>query len=142
MDVKETQAAEQTTEPLRGGHETILVVEDEAPLRRLTVRVLEQYGYRVLEAPDGVAAAEVWCQHGGAVDLLLTDIVMPGGISGRKLAEQLRAEKPGLKVIFMSGYPGEVTGRGLAMIQDLSFMQKPFVSAKLIQGVRKCLDLA
>jgi two-component system cell cycle sensor histidine kinase/response regulator CckA len=141
-EVKEIQASGQAVEPLIGGHETILVVEDEAPLRRLTVRVLEQYGYRVLEAPDGVLAAEVWRQHGGAVDLLLTDIVMPGGVSGRKLAEQLRAEQPGLKVIFMSGYPGEVTGRGLAMIQDLSFMQKPFVSAKLIQGVRKCLDLA
>jgi two-component system cell cycle sensor histidine kinase/response regulator CckA len=140
MEVKETHVAGQAAEPLIGGAETILVVEDEASLRMLAVRVLEQYGYRVLEAPNGVAAVEVWRQHGGAVDLLLTDIVMPGGVSGRKLAEQLRAEKPGLKVIFMSGYPGEMTGHGLSVIPDLSFMQKPFVSDKLIQRVRNCLD--
>ncbi len=139
---KKIKAAEQAPVELRGGTETILVVEDDSSLRTLSVRLLEQYGYRVFEAPNGVAATEVWRLQGGAIDLLLTDVIMPGGVSGGKLAEQLQGEKPGLKVVFMSGYPGAVASRGVTFTQDMSFLQKPFASTKLIQIVRDCLDKA
>jgi len=117
-------------------------VEDDSSLRTLAVRLLEQYGYRVFEAPNGVTAAEVWRLQGGAIDLLLTDVIMPGGVSGGKLAEQLQGEKPGLKVVFMSGYPGAVASRGVTFTQGMSFLQKPFASTQLIQIVRDCLDKA
>jgi two-component system, cell cycle sensor histidine kinase and response regulator CckA len=141
-EAKKIKVAEQASGKLPRGSETILVVEDESSLRALVVRLLEQYGYQVFEAPNGVVAIELWRLQGGAIDLLLTDVVMPGGLSGVRLAEQLRIEKPGLKVVFMSGYPGAVASRGVTFTQDVSFLQKPFPSAKLIQTVRDCLDQA
>lgn len=141
-EAKETNAAVSAPRELRGGSETILVVEDDPTLRALAVRLLEQYGYRVFEASNGVVAAELWRRQGGAIDLLLTDVIMPGGVSGEKLAEQLLGEKPQLKVIFMSGYPGGVASRGVILASGMSFLQKPFASTKLIQSVRDCLDQA
>ena len=79
-------------------------------------------------------------QHHAAVDLLLTDIIMPKGISGAELVVQLQADKPGLKVLYMSGYPGEVVGRGLDLRVGVNFLQKPFIPATLGQIVRDCLD--
>jgi two-component system, cell cycle sensor histidine kinase and response regulator CckA len=76
------------------------------------------------------------------VDLLLTDIIMPEGVSGRELAERMRASQPGLKVIYMSGYTGEMAGRGLKLREGVNFLQKPFGSAKLAKTVRDCLDAA
>jgi CheY-like chemotaxis protein len=125
---------------LNGGTETILVVEDEKSLRTLAVRILKHSGYRVLEASDGPEALKVWLEHYREVDLLVTDIIMPGGLSGGKLADQLRAEKPGLKVIYMSGYSGEVAGTGLNLRDGRKFLQKPFSPAKLVQTVREYLD--
>jgi PAS domain S-box-containing protein len=124
------------------GNETILVVEDELALRTLAVRILSQQGYRVLEAPNGVAALEMWSQHRNEVDLLLTDIIMPEGLSGGKLAEQLLHDKKGLKVIFMSGYPGKESGINLVLGGRIKFLQKPFIPLKLIQTVRECLSSA
>jgi signal transduction histidine kinase len=141
-EANEAKAAVPVPVELCGGSETILVVEDDSSLRTLAVRLLEQYGYRVFEAPNGVAAAEVWRLQGSAIDMLLTDVIMPGGVSGGKLAEELRVEKPGLKVVFMSGYPGAVASRGMTFTQDMSFLQKPFSPTKLIQIVRDCLDKA
>ena len=125
---------------VHGGSETILLVEDEHSLRMLALRILQQYGYRVLEAPHGNEALALWRQHHGEVDLLLTDVVMPGGISGGKLAEQMLADKPELKVVFMSGYPGEMSERGLHLDGGPKFLQKPFAPSKLAQTVRECLD--
>jgi PAS domain S-box-containing protein len=134
------RAEEQVAVQVRGGNETILLVEDELALRVLAVRILERYGYRVIEARSGAAALEVWRQHRGAVDLLLTDLIMPEGVSGGKLAEQLQAKKPRLKVIYMSGYSCDVAERGLNLREGVNFLQKPFDSSKLAQTVRDCLD--
>src|SRR5262249_13395732 len=86
------------------GDEKILLVEDEAALRGLASKLLQKQGYEIVEAGSGVEALEVWDRHDGAFDLLLTDMVMPGGVTGRELAERLLADKPELKVIFTSGY--------------------------------------
>jgi two-component system cell cycle sensor histidine kinase/response regulator CckA len=139
-DTKPLQAGEAAAPPVRGGSETILLVEDETTLRNLATRTLKRYGYHVLQAASGPATLELWRQHHHAVDLLLTDIIMPEGMSGRQLAEQLHAEKPDLKIIYMSGYPGEVAGRGLELREGDSFLQKPFLPARLAQIVRDCLD--
>jgi two-component system cell cycle sensor histidine kinase/response regulator CckA len=134
------QTATRAAAPVRGGHETILLVEDESPLRGFVIRVLERYGYRVLAASDGVAALELWRQHRDAVDLLLTDIIMPEGLSGPELAGQLAAAKPGLKVIYMSGYSGDKAGRNLKLREGFNFLEKPFGAVKLAQTVRQRLD--
>ncbi len=139
-DQGQIQAATQLAVQVRGGHETILLVEDDPSVRVLVVHALERYGYRVIEADSGVAALGIWRQQGGAVDLLLTDMVMPEGVSGRQLAEQLRVEKPGLKVIYMSGYPRETAGHGLKLREGVNFLQKPCAILKLAQTVRDCLD--
>ncbi len=128
---------------LRGGAETILAVDDDPALRRIVKTVLERYGYRVLMAAHGVEALELWREHGAVVDLLLTDLVMPHGISGWNLAERLRAERPGLKVLVMSGYdPKEqaVGGREDTADQRVAFLQKPYRLSDLVISVRDCLD--
>ncbi|HZQ46664.1 MAG TPA: response regulator, partial [Verrucomicrobiae bacterium] len=134
-------ATAQAPEPkIRGGHETILVVEDETSLRILVRSVLERHGYRVLEAVDGVAALAVWEQHCDQIQLLLTDMVMPHGISGRELAVKLLAEKPQLKVIYSSGYSLAVVGTDMVLQEGLNFLQKPYHPRKLAQAIRDCLD--
>lgn len=123
-----------------GGHETILVVDDEPSIRALTRYTLERYGYRVHEAGNGPAALELWRQECGSVDLLFTDIVMPGGVSGRELAARLLAEKPQLKLIYTSGYPGDIAGRGLSLREGINFLQKPYSPLQLAEIVRNALD--
>lgn len=124
----------------RGGTETILVVEDEPPLRMLVRSVLERYGYRVLEAVSGMAALAVWELHKDEIQLLLTDMVMPHGLGGRDLAKKLLAEKPALKVIYSSGYSLAVVGTDMVLQEGLNFLQKPYHPRKLAQAVRDCLD--
>jgi PAS domain S-box-containing protein len=125
---------------IRGGKETILVVEDETPLRVLVRSVLQRYGYKVLEADSGVDALPVWEEHRDQISLLLTDMVMPKGVSGRELAERLRGEKPDLKVIYSSGYSLAVVGSDMVLQEGLNFLQKPYHPRKLAQAVRDCLD--
>src|SRR5207302_2817866 len=110
---KQVEAAtmKSTEKDVRGGSETILVVEDEAELRLLARQVLECYGYRVLEGATGVEALKLWPQYAQEIDLLLTDMIMPEGISGWELAEKLRAEKPQLKVLCTSGYSLDLAQR-------------------------------
>jgi two-component system, cell cycle sensor histidine kinase and response regulator CckA len=127
-------------EALPRGTETILVVEDEAPVRELVSSVLTAQGYRILEAASGVKALEVWRQHRDVIDLLLTDIVMPDGMTGRDLAEKVQAEKPSLKAIYTSGYSSDIVGRDFVLREGLNYLQKPFVPHKLARAVRKCLD--
>lgn len=124
----------------RGGSETILVAEDNESLRMLTRVVLERHGYHVLEAADGVQAQEVWAAHQGRIDLLFTDLIMPGGLDGRELALRLQTEKPNLKVLFTSGYSAEIAGRELKSKAGQQFMQKPCPPDQLLQVVRNCLD--
>jgi CheY-like chemotaxis protein len=112
--------------------ETILVVEDEAAVRRLTCRILKREGYTVLEAPDGRHAIDTWDAHPGEIDLLLTDVVMPG-MSGKELAERL-----GIEPVFMSGYTDDVMLRH--GMEGLRLVQKPFDAKTLLGAVRSALD--
>lgn len=122
------------------GSETILLVEDEAPLRELVMFLLERQGYRVLEACSGVAAVKVWEEHKDEIDLLLTDLVMPEGMTGGDLSKRLLAEDPNLKVIFTSGYSADIVGKDFVLRDGVNFLQKPYHPDKLAQTVRDCLD--
>jgi CheY-like chemotaxis protein len=119
----------------------ILVVEDEPPLRALVQSILERNGYRVTDAANGVEALRVWEEQRGEFDLLLTDMVMPEGISGRELAARLREQKPALKVIYSSGYTPELLGPGMEGLCDgVNYLQKPYRPQILAQTVRACLE--
>jgi PAS domain S-box-containing protein len=118
-----------------GGHELILLVEDEDSLRILSRNLLELAGYRVLDARNGDEALEVARKCGGTIDLLLTDIIMPG-INGRELAKRLVVEIPQLKVVYMSGYTGQAVGQNLESGERIHFLQKPFSREALAQKVR------
>jgi CheY-like chemotaxis protein len=121
------------------GTETILLVEDEKSLRELMVLVLKDHGYTVLEAASGAAAQKVWAEHGSDIDLLLTDMVTPGGVTGLELAKRLRKQVPDLKVILTSGYSSHLTGIDPASAQNLALLKKPFSSLTLAEAVRDCL---
>jgi signal transduction histidine kinase/FixJ family two-component response regulator len=125
---------------IRGGNETILVVEDEPPVRWTVRNVLERYGYRVLEASAGVEALAIWHQHHQDIRLLLTDMVMPAGLTGQDLAEKFKHQKPDLKVVYISGYSVHTADRGPEFVDGLNFLQKPFDADALARAVRKCLD--
>lgn len=132
--------AESASTPARGGQETILVVEDEVLVRELVTRILRSNGYRVLEAANGPEALSVWQEHASSIDLLFTDMVMPDGLNGRQLAEQLLASRPELKVIYTSGYSTDMAEADLTLRESLNFLQKPYPSQKLTEIVRGCLD--
>jgi CheY-like chemotaxis protein len=102
--------------------------------------LLERKGYHVIEAASGLNALEIWQQHRDTIDLLFTDMVMPEGISGRELAARLLVEKPGLKVIYSSGYTDDMLGENSPLRNNPNFLEKPFSSHKLLQRVRDCLD--
>ena len=120
--------------------QTILVVEDEPTLRALVRKVLERDGFEVIEAPSGLAALEMWSAKKPRVDLLLTDMVMPDGISGLQLAERLKTENPGLKVVFTTGYSAELLGNDFVLKDGVNFLQKPYPPQKLVQTVRNGLS--
>jgi DNA-binding NtrC family response regulator len=101
---------------------------------------LSRLGYRVLEAATGAAAWAVCEQHLGEISLLLTDLVMPGGMNGKALAEQLLQQNPKLKVIYTSGYSVAVAGKNLPLEDGINFLAKPFQTDKLAQTIRKRLD--
>jgi CheY-like chemotaxis protein len=129
-----------TLESQCGGSETILLVEDQSLLRTSVKTALSRLGYRVLDAVSGVEALEIWKQHRDEVQLVLTDLVMPGGINGRQLGEQLLKENPKLKVIFASGHSAEVAGSDFPLKEGVNFLIKPFEMHKLAKTVRDCLD--
>jgi two-component system cell cycle sensor histidine kinase/response regulator CckA len=126
---------------IRGGKETILLVEDEPVVRELVREILHTYKYNVIEAESGMAALRVWDNYTGKIDLLLTDMVMPEGLNGRELADQLKKRSPELKVIFSSGYSAESLGREMTE-GDTAFLPKPYLPPQLAQLVRQCLDAA
>ena len=125
---------------LAGGHESILVVEDDESVRQVLALALRRLGYRVLEAANGVEAVQLWHSHGDRVSLLLTDMVMPEGLTGRELAERLRGLKPNLRVIYTSGYSAEWAHAGGATPPGMRFLGKPYQMAELAKVVRECLD--
>jgi PAS domain S-box-containing protein len=125
--------------PTRGGRETVLLVEDDGAVRDVAARVLGQKGYSVLPAPDGPAALKLARSHAGTIDLLLTDLIMPG-MTGRELAAALEAERPGLRVLFMSGYTDDTVVRYGVLEAGLAYLQKPFAAEALARKVREVLD--
>ncbi len=135
------EAEKPTTQiTIRGGTETILLVEDEKPVRELVSRVLQQYGYKILPAGNGIEALQVWHQHKNEIALLFTDLVMPDNMNGRELAEKLWIERPGLKVVFTSGYSADIVGKDFKLEPELNYLQKPYQPQTLAQVVRRCLD--
>lgn len=124
----------------QGGGETLLVVEDEEALRSSLVRLLRRLGYRVVEARDGEEALRAWEDDGDRIDLLYTDMVMPGAVGGLELAERLRRRRPGLPVILASGYSPELWERGGAAVSGAVFLPKPASPAEMARVIRETLD--
>jgi PAS domain S-box-containing protein len=127
------------TASVRGGTETILLVEDETMLREIVADVLAQQGYQVLQAVSAVEALQIWDKQDGRIDFLLTDMIMPEGMGGMDLAIQLRQRKPELKILFMSGYSSEFMS-GTLKLEGSGFLAKPFQPSKLVQAIRHVLD--
>ena len=121
------------------GSETILLVEDEAIVRELTVQILESDGYQVLEAMNGTEALRIAGEHGAPIHLLLTDVVMPG-MNGKELANKLRLHHPDMRVLFMSGYDDRQLDRDDVAGGETAFLPKPFSTEILGQKVRAVLD--
>ncbi len=134
------KSAQPALAEMRGGNETILLAEDDPALRVSVRKALSQLGYRILEAPTGVKALEVWNENRDEIRLLLTDLVMPGGMTGKALAQRLQQENPKLKVIYMSGYSAEVVGKEFPLKEGVNFLTKPFQAFKLAQTIRDVLD--
>jgi two-component system cell cycle sensor histidine kinase/response regulator CckA len=139
-----TPARETRKEPERmtGGNETILVVEDDANVRSLVCSVLERFGYRVLEATSGQRALEIWRQEKSPVHLVMTDLVMPDGVTGREVAEHILAARPQTKIVYTSGYGVGAVGSDLTAQKGVRFIQKPYPVALLARTIRECLDSA
>ena len=119
--------------------ETVLLVEDQDDVRNLSLRILEREGYVVLSAASGQAALTLATSHDGRIHLLLTDVVMPG-LSGREVAEQLAALRPGIRVLFMSGYTDNVIAQRGVLDPGMAFLSKPFTPETLAAKVRDVLD--
>jgi len=124
---------------IAGRGETILVVEDEEKVRQLTVQILTQNGYTVLEASHGDEASHICEQHKGPIHLMVMDVVMPG-INGRELAKSLEPHHPEMKVLYMSGYTDNAIVHHGILEKGLSFLQKPFTLEGLLRKVREVLD--
>lgn len=123
------------------GKERILLVEDEESLRLMVESILTRHGYVVIAASNGVEALRAWRQCGGQIDLLLTDMVMPEGMTGRQLAQELRAQNDALKVIYTSGYSVDLISDATEeMCEGQNFLQKPYHPQLLAETVRTCLD--
>jgi len=134
-----------------GGREVVLFAEDEMEVREITCLILGMAGYRVLAAGSGPEALEIWSQHAGEIDLLLSDILMPGGMDGRELAQRLSTAKPALKVILLSGFTGDIPGVNASNINAGAnagnaprachrFLQKPCTRKDLLRAIREVLD--
>jgi two-component system, cell cycle sensor histidine kinase and response regulator CckA len=136
------EAVDPTSQQARhAGTETILLVEDEIGVRHLVQRVLSSKGYEVLEARDVAHAAVVASNHPGAIHLLLTDIVMPG-LSGPDLAQRIVAQRPDVRVLYMSGFASRLNTQYGALSSGVTILRKPFTPEHLVRTVRDCLDVA
>jgi PAS domain S-box-containing protein len=118
--------------------QTILLAEDEEHVRELACHILEGAGYIVLPAADGRQALEIWAKFHDQIDLLLTDMVMPNGVSGRELSERLLAERASLPVIYTSGYSIDMTAPGFCESDQMLFLPKPYQAQQLVDAVRRC----
>jgi PAS domain S-box-containing protein len=124
---------------VHGGSETVLLVEDEDLVRQLTREILRRNGYRVLEACDGMAALALLREHTGPIDLLLTDVVMPR-MSGHELVEHARPLRPGMRILYVSGYSEEAIARQGQLTEGIELLAKPFTPGALTAKLRQLLD--
>jgi two-component system cell cycle sensor histidine kinase/response regulator CckA len=136
----EPKTPERNILDIPGGNETILVVEDEEALRELVSDILQRKGYKVLEAATGGDALKLWREHQSGIDLLLTDMMMPGGLGGREVAEKLLADRPDLKVIYTSGYSIDTVTPDFTGSDQQNFLQKPYDPETLARMVREILN--
>jgi two-component system, cell cycle sensor histidine kinase and response regulator CckA len=127
-------------QPVSGGDETILIVEDEEVLREMARDILAGCGYKIIEASSGKEAFDVWNLHMDEINLVLTDMVMPGGVTGVDLAERLLADRSDLKIVFTSGYTSNEINAELMTRAQAHFLQKPYSHNDLAKIVRDCLD--
>ncbi len=118
---------------------TILVVEDEVSVLKVLIRLLTLHGYTVLAADSGRAALPLWAKHQNAIDLLLTDVVLPGALNGQDIADQFQRAKPSLQVIFTSGYTQGLLHSELHPDKQIRFVQKPYRPEQLLEEVRSAL---
>lgn len=139
-EVVPTAKGDRPTDP-PGGTETVLVVEDEGILRNLCVRILERLGYRVLPARNGAEAIALAEGCDDRIDLLLTDVVMPG-MNGAELATQLVLRNPEMKVLFTSGYTEDVITHHGVLVEGVSFIGKPYTPSGLARKIREVLGEA
>jgi two-component system, cell cycle sensor histidine kinase and response regulator CckA len=121
------------------GSETILLVEDEEPVRRLACEILQGSGYTILEAGGGLDALRVCETYNGEIQLMVTDVVMPG-MSGRELADELSSLRPEMRVLYVSGYTEDAIGEYGVLEEGVHFLQKPFRPCDLARKVREVLD--
>jgi CheY-like chemotaxis protein len=135
--VQDTKAKQMDLIP--HGSETLLVAEDEEPVRKILVRILEKYGYRVLEAQNGIEAVQKAWGYKEPIHLLLTDAMMPK-MNGRELAREIKKSRPKIKVLFVSGYPREVLSEQGILDSSIHLIQKPYEQEELVRQVRKILD--
>jgi PAS domain S-box-containing protein len=140
VGMSDKKIAQKMLATVPAGKEAILLVEDETVLRNSFQKALASLGYHILEAPTGVKALEVWREHRDEIHLLLTDLVMPDGMTGKELAQWLLGENPKLKVIYMSGYSAELADHDLSLQEGINFLAKPFQMQRLAQAVRQKLD--
>ena len=117
----------------------MLLAEDDDAVRGLARMALEMYGYKVLEASDGEEALQMADEYQGPIHLLVTDVVMPG-MGGQQLAERLRASRPGIKVLFQSGYTDDAVVRHGVLHAEAAFLQKPYTPTGIGLKVREVLD--
>jgi PAS domain S-box-containing protein len=135
---KSTISATAPEPEIQGGTETILVVEDEEPLRCMVAEVLTHLGYTVHKASNGPEALEFWAQNRDQIDLLFTDMVMPQGMTGLELAKRMTAEKTSLHVVYTSGYSVELAAQERHLREGTNYLQKPFQPQKLARTIRNC----
>jgi PAS domain S-box-containing protein len=115
---------------------TIFVVEDEAPLREMASTILKRLGHQVVVAQDGPEALSLWPHHRGKIDLLFTDMVMPGGMNGRELADRLQSEEPRLRVIYSTGYSTDLFSSGIELVEGVNCLLKPYNATALARAVK------
>jgi PAS domain S-box-containing protein len=139
MDQPDTSEILEMPDVSLRGSETILLVEDEPSVRQLTYKILVENGYTVLMAADGQEALKLSERYADPIDLLLTDVVMPGGLSGRDLAKRLILQRPQTKTLYMSGYTDDAIVHHGVLEPGLAFLPKPFTSAELTHRVREAL---
>jgi two-component system cell cycle sensor histidine kinase/response regulator CckA len=139
VEIPAEPAARGVDDEVRGGSETVLLVEDSDVVRCYTAEILQMGGYAILEAASGEEAIRIAKERGRPIDILVTDLVMPG-VNGKEVAARLGAAQPGLKVLFVSGYPEDAVGKKRLIEDGAPFLGKPFKPNDLLRKIREILD--